>query len=160
MVTLAVLSATADTVALIPAGAESAVVSAEEVYQVTVPIVPAGILAVSAEMVALSVRPFVIITDFAARVTVAVPEAEPEARLVQQTATMGNATVNAMEDHSAIRLIIEPSLVEFIFAALRGGSIRMRPHFDRVPSDSPILPSPKELDKDPSSQYDGPRGSP
>ena len=52
IVTMAVLLATAETEGVIPVGALVAVVPAEEVYQVTVPVVPAGTLAVVAAKLA------------------------------------------------------------------------------------------------------------
>ena len=52
---------TADTEAVIPVGAFVVVVPADEVYQVTVPVVPAVTLAVVAAKVALPVAPATIV---------------------------------------------------------------------------------------------------
>ena len=74
--TMAALLATFDTDAVMPVGAELLVVAEEFVYQAIVPADPAAILLVVTAKEAVPAVPLVIVPDWAAIVTVAVPVTE------------------------------------------------------------------------------------
>jgi hypothetical protein len=59
---------------VIPVGTDSALIPVESVYHERLPAVPAGMLAVLAVNMASPSVPLVIVPDWAARLTVAVPE--------------------------------------------------------------------------------------
>jgi hypothetical protein len=81
MVTVAALLATAETEGVIPAGVLAVTVPAEDVYQVTIPVVPAVTLEVVAANVAVPAVPLTIVPDWAARLTVEVSSFFASARL-------------------------------------------------------------------------------
>jgi hypothetical protein len=93
MVTVAALLATAEMEGVIPVGVLLVAVPAEDVYQVTIPVVPAVTLEVVTANVAVPAVPAAIVPLWAPSVTVDVSEGEEEAGFAQATSESTRQTV-------------------------------------------------------------------